>query len=90
MVARTILVTGRVQGVFFRDSTKRMADELGVKGWVRNTEDGAVEIHAEGTEDALKELEQWCREGPPAAKVEKVKRSDATVKGYSDFSIRIR
>ncbi len=64
-----ILVSGRVQGVFFRDSTKRKAKSLGVKGFVRNLENGEVEIFAEGEEDKLKELSSWCDYGPPLARV---------------------
>ena len=67
-----LIVQGRVQGVWFRDSTRREALSLGVFGWVRNRRDGAVEVLAEGPEENVKKLVAWCRQGPPAAKVTRV------------------
>ncbi len=64
-----IIVTGRVQGVWFRQSTLEQAGQLGLHGWVRNLPDGAVEILAEGEEDRLQKLIGWCWNGPPLAKV---------------------
>ncbi len=64
-----IVVTGRVQGVFYRDSTRRTAGGLGLTGIVRNLPVGDVEIIAEGSEDSLEALVRWCRQGPPAAVV---------------------
>ncbi len=69
MSAKRFLVTGLVQGVFYRAKTKEKADELGVTGWVRNNTDGSVTVHAEGTEEQVKALEDWCWTGPPKAKV---------------------
>jgi acylphosphatase len=69
-------VRGHVQGVFFRASTSQVADRLGVRARVWNREDGAVECVAEGPAPALAELEAWLRQGPPAARVESVERSD--------------
>jgi acylphosphatase len=68
-----VVVTGRVQGVFYRASAAERAVELGLAGWVRNREDGAVELGAEGAEPAVAKLLAWCREGPPAARVEDVR-----------------
>jgi acylphosphatase len=65
-----ILVSGKVQGVFYRESTRTKAGELGIKGTVRNLDDGRVELKATGTGDAIKELIAWCRSGPPAARVD--------------------
>lgn len=65
-------VHGRVQGVGFRWSTTRTARELGVWGTVRNRSDGAVEVHAEGPPEAMRELEEWLQEGPRAARVQRV------------------
>lgn len=62
-------VTGRVQGVFYRQSARDKARALGLCGWVRNTEDGAVELEVWGTRDRVEELISWCHCGPPAAKV---------------------
>ena len=87
MSGRTIVITGNVQGVFFRDRTKVMAKEFGVKGWVKNTHDGAVEIHAEGTEEALQKLEEWCHLGPAAAHVENVEVKEAEEEGHKEFEI---
>lgn len=65
-----ILVTGRVQGVFFRDHTRRWAASLGLTGWVRNLADGRVEVLAEGEKTNLEALIARLRQGPPAASVE--------------------
>ncbi|OPX37662.1 MAG: acylphosphatase [Desulfobacteraceae bacterium 4484_190.2] len=67
-----LIIEGRVQGVWFRDSTRRKAVSLGVFGWVRNRPDGTVEVVAEGPEDQVKELTSWCNHGPPAAGVSQV------------------
>lgn len=67
-----LLVRGRVQGVFFRANTVKKAKELGVKGWVKNLEDGRVEVVGEGEEEKLKELVGFCQRGDFGAKVEKV------------------
>lgn len=70
------IVSGKVQGVFFRASTRNEATRLGLHGHARNLADGAVEVVASGSAEALRELEQWLWEGPPAAKVLEVVRSD--------------
>jgi acylphosphatase len=62
-----IFVSGRVQGVFFRHYTLQKALELGLKGWVRNLEDGRVEVVCEGEEDKVKSMAAWCKKGPPGA-----------------------
>ncbi len=66
------LVTGRVQGVFFRGSSMEQARALGLSGWVRNLPDGQVESVASGNDDSLAEFASWLQEGPPAAIVESV------------------
>ena len=63
------IISGRVQGVFFRMETKRAADGFGVFGWVKNLLDGTVEAVFEGDRDRVDAILDWCREGPPAAKV---------------------
>lgn len=88
MTARRLSITGSVHGVFFRAEAKRIADELCIKGWVRNIDDGSVEIHAEGEPDALKQLEEWCSKGTPAARVEKVEVKEADEEGYKNFEVR--
>lgn len=67
-----LLVSGYVQGVFFRQSTVDEARRLGLAGWVRNLPDGRVEAEAEGARDALLRLLEFCRRGPPAARVDGV------------------
>jgi len=75
-----IIVHGTVQGVFFRDNTKKTALSLGLKGYVRNKDD-CVEVIAEGPEDKIKELIDFCKKGPEYANVEKV---DVEIKEYTD------
>jgi acylphosphatase len=64
------LVSGRVQGVFFRQNTLEKAQTLNLKGWVKNTEDGKVEAVFEGDKEKIKKILEWMRIGPPLAKVE--------------------
>ncbi|MEM2123664.1 MAG: acylphosphatase [Candidatus Bathyarchaeia archaeon] len=83
-----IYISGNVQGVFFRYETRRVARELGVSGWVRNLPDGRVEAVAEGEEEAVEKLIQFCRRGPPAAIVTKVEVEHEEPKGEdSNFII---
>lgn len=82
------VVSGRVQGVFFRDATVRRARELGLLGWVRNADDGTVLVHAEGPEPALRELVEFLGEGPPAARVEAVETEPVKVEGHEQFAVR--
>jgi acylphosphatase len=72
MTTQRIFVSGRVQGVGYRDWVVRTAQRSGLTGWVRNLKDGRVEIYAAGVEDALAALVEGCREGPPMARVEHV------------------
>jgi acylphosphatase len=67
-----LTVRGRVQGVFFRASAQREARRLGLTGWVKNRQDGSVEVLAEGEEDGLKDLLAWAHHGPSASRVERV------------------
>jgi len=71
---RKWLISGRVQGVFFRESTRRQAEPLGLAGHAVNLSDGQVEVVAAGDPVALDRLEQWLREGPAAARVDSVRR----------------
>ena len=68
-----VIISGRVQGVFFRMETKRAADRIGVYGWVRNLRDGTVEAVFEGNQDQVDAILAWCKEGPPNARVSDVK-----------------
>ena len=67
-----LIIEGRVQGVWFRDSTRRQALELGVHGWVKNRRDGSVEVLAEGPESRVRKLADWCHRGPSVARVDHV------------------
>ena len=83
-----LIVTGKVQGVFFRDYTRKKATRLGLKGTVRNRSDGSVEIHVQGTDSLVKALEQWCWEGSPYSKVTNVVSQNITAhRSYSDFRV---
>ena len=88
MTARRIVVSGRVQGVFFRDSMRRAAETRGVAGWVRNRSDGTVEAHLEGDEDAVGSVVEWARSGPSRAEVSAVDVDEATPEGLSGFDVR--
>jgi len=84
-----LFVSGRVQGVFFRQNTKRQALSHGVTGWVRNLLDGRVEAVFEGEENAVKTLVDFCRQGPSSARVNNVEINYETYKNeFNDFSMR--
>lgn len=87
VIARRIVVRGEVQGVGFRWHCCRVADELGVAGWVTNRADGAVEIHAEGPPAAVGQLLNWCERGPRHAIVTKVEAAEAAPGGLTTFSV---
>ena len=72
MIAKRLIVRGRVQGVGFRESMVDAASALGIVGWVRNRQDGAVEALVQGDADAVEGILAWCRRGPPAARVTSV------------------
>lgn len=86
--AVSIKVLGKVQGVFFRASTKKKAQELGIKGWVRNESDGSVLIMAEANEEALTNFVKWCERGPEYAVVNDLIKDNIEVKNYDSFEIR--
>lgn len=88
MVRYMIKVSGRVQGVFYRASTKETADKLGIKGWIRNEPDGSVLIEAEGTPQQMDAFVMWCRQGPQFAHVKQVNQEEKPVQGFQDFSIQ--
>ena len=86
MPCARFIVSGRVQGVFFRASTRTEAVRLGLNGYARNVADGSVEVLACGEAAALDELQRWLHKGPPAARVESVERSSAeevALKGFA-------
>lgn len=82
-------VEGLVQGVFFRDSTRRRARQLGVTGWVRNLRDGRVEVVAEGERASVESLVAWLRDGPEYARVEQATATWESASGeFTDFAVR--
>ena len=87
MVYKRITIKGKVQGVFFRASTKDKADELGLSGEVRNMADGGVEVLVAGDESKVNELIEWCRIGPPRAEVREVNVSDLPVQQFDGFRV---
>jgi acylphosphatase len=82
------LVSGRVQGVYYRAATQRRAQTLGLTGWVRNLPDGCVELIAMGAEHALRELQDWLWQGPPHAQVIEVRCERTDHPPLSRFEIR--
>ena len=87
-VARHVMITGRVQGVFFRAWAQGHARELGVSGWIRNCADGSVEAHLEGDENAVDRMIDRMRSGPSNARVEDVAVDDAELEGLGRFEVR--
>ncbi len=87
LICRQIKVAGKVQGVWFRDSTLKKAQELGVKGFVKNQPDGSVYIEAEGTKKSINEFVKWCHTGPPFAKVQSVETKDSEPANFDTFKI---
>lgn len=84
-----VLVSGKVQGVFFRANTKEKAEDLGVKGWVKNTSDGKVEAVFEGKDDNVKEMIEWCKHGSTLAKVKNVDVEEKEPENkFNSFSIK--
>ena len=82
------IISGRVQGVFYRMETKRAADRIGVSGWVRNLKDGTVEAVFEGDQERVNDILNWCRQGPPHAAVVDVDTTWSEYTGeFSGFNI---
>ncbi len=88
MIRRRIVIHGHVQGVFFRDSTRRLAEREGVAGSVRNRADGAVEAVFEGEPEAVERLVRFAREGPRGARVERVDVTEEDPEGLRGFAVR--
>ena len=87
MISVAIQVFGKVQGVWFRASTKKEADKLNLKGTIRNLQDGSVMITATGEKMAIENLKCWCNEGPEFAKVERVIVTNIDHHEFEDFKI---
>lgn len=82
-----IKVTGKVQGVFYRASTKAVADQLGIRGFVKNEQDGSVYIEAEGDASFMESFLEWCHEGPDRSRVEQVESTEGELKNYRNFEV---
>ena len=87
MIRRRVVVHGYVQGVFFRDSTRRLAERQGLAGWVRNNRDGTVEAVFEGDPEAVERLVVFVSEGPRGAEVERVETSKEDPEGLAGFRV---
>ena len=84
-----IVVSGRVQGVLYRSGARQKARELGITGWAHNLIDGRVELMAEGEKEKVEQFAEWCRQGPPLAKVDGVEVANEKYKGeFKGFDIR--
>ncbi|MBS3157672.1 acylphosphatase [Candidatus Woesearchaeota archaeon] len=84
-----LIITGRVQGVLFRANTKKHAEKIGVKGWVRNLNDDKVEAVGEGTKEQIKDFVAYCSKGPEEARVDDIVLEDEEYKGeFKGFVIR--
>ena len=87
MVTIHLLITGEVQGVFFRATAKDVADKTGIKGWVRNTKEGEVEIVASGLREQLDRFVEWCKKGPKRALVSNVTVDHLEYRAFDDFRV---
>jgi acylphosphatase len=82
-----LTIKGKVQGVFYRATAKDVADQLGVKGWVKNLPDRNVEISATASEEILQKFIDWCKQGPSKAKVDEVIVEELTLEDFKGFRI---
>jgi acylphosphatase len=83
-----VFVSGHVQGVSFRDATRSQAEQLGLSGWVRNTQDGQVEAVFEGDPDTVQQMVEWCKSGPSSADVEELSVDNEQPENLSSFEVR--
>lgn len=88
MKSVTIKIKGKVQGVWFRASTKSKAEELKLYGIVRNKEDGSVYVEAEGKDEDIHQFVSWCKIGPEMADVNEIIVTESIVRGFTDFTIK--
>ena len=84
---KNLKIYGNVQGVFFRQSAKIKADELGIKGFVKNEPDGSVYIEADGDGEAVERFIDWCRLGPDSANVDKIEVQESDIRDFNSFEV---
>lgn len=82
-----VIITGSVQGVFFRQTAKKIAEGLNLVGFAQNKEDGSVYLEVEGNEENLNQFLQWCRVGPKDARVENIEAEEQPLKNFKKFEI---
>ena len=87
MICKRIIITGRVQGVYFRASAREKALALGITGTVRNLPDGSVEVVACGTAEQVRDMIAWCHEGPRGARVDEVSVNDREMEVFEGFRV---
>jgi acylphosphatase len=88
MPAVHLIIKGKVQGVFYRQSAKKEAVKLGINGWVKNNEDGTVEAVATGSEEQIQRFIKWCRQGPTLAHVSEVVVTKIPEEAFNGFQVR--
>lgn len=88
IIHKRVILYGQVQGVFFRQTARELANELGLHGFIKNSSNGTVEAEVEGPPDSVHKFVAWCHVGPEAAKVERVESEDMPVSHLSSFSIQ--
>ena len=82
-----LIIKGKVQGVFYRASAKDVADDIGIVGWVKNTEEGNVEIMADGSKEQIEKLVDWCKKGPRRAVVTDVVVTEVDKQNFKGFEV---
>lgn len=87
MIRKHLFIKGVVQGVFYRASTRKEAERVGVTGWVRNLSDGRVEAVFEGEDEEVKRMEEFCWQGPPQAEVEDIQIFTEEPEGLDRFEV---
>ena len=80
-------ISGKVQGVYYRASTKAKAEELGLRGWVKNERNGDVSVRVQGPEQQVEQLVAWCAEGPRLARVDHIERKSGPLQDFDNFRI---
>ena len=83
-----LVIKGKVQGVYYRASAREKANELGIKGWIKNTPAGDVEVMASGKKEQLEKFVEWCRRGPKYAEVKDMIVTKGEIENFNDFNIK--